>query len=265
VSAPLAILFRDEHYAAVFKPAGVQMHRSWIDREPTQYALQLARDALGRRVYPVHRLDRPTAGCLLFALSPDAAARMMEQFAAGRVEKTYLAVVRGHVAESGVIDYPLVEEADVLTDRRARRDQPAQPAVTSYRRLAAVELPHPVGRYATARYSLVRVTPHTGRRHQIRRHLKHIFHPIVGDTTHGDAAHNRLFREQFGCRRLLLAAIALATPHPYSGTHLHVTAPLDEELRGLLERLGLIDSTASFPRKREPSDFDDAGSPLARG
>jgi tRNA pseudouridine65 synthase len=213
------------------------MHRSWIDREAKQYALQLARDVLGQRVYPVHRLDRPTAGCLLFALSPEAASRMMEQFASGDVRKTYLAVVRGYTAASGVIDHPLAEDVDVTTDRRARRDKAAQPTVTSYQTLASVELPHAVGRYATARYSLVRVAPRTGRRHQIRRHMKHIFHPIIGDTTHGDAAHNRFFREQFGCRRLLLAATALTLPHPYTGQNLHVTAPLDEEFRTLLDHL----------------------------
>lgn len=235
---PLDILFQDEHFVAVNKPRGLLVHRSAIDRRETRFAMQMVRDQIGRRVYPVHRIDKPTSGVLLFAFNPEAARSLMEVFQGHKVRKTYLAVVRGHTQEQGRIDYPLREEPDRMTDRRARQGKEAQPAVTDYRRLATVELPFPVGRYASSRYSLVAVTPFTGRRHQIRRHMKHIFHPVVGDTTHGDGRHNRFFREQFDCHRLLLSAVELSFVHPYTGEGLTVSAPLDAGFQTIIERFG---------------------------
>jgi tRNA pseudouridine65 synthase len=234
----LDILYLDDWLVAVDKPAGLLIHRSEIDRHETRYALQLVRDQLGRRVYPVHRLDKPTSGVLVFALDPETARRLSEQFTAGAVRKTYLALVRGHTAEAETIDHPLVEEPDAIAGRLARPDKPPQPAVTRYRRLATAELPFPVGRYASCRYSLLEVSPSTGRKHQIRRHMKHIFHPVVGDTTHGDGRHNRFFREHFGCTRLLLSAVGLALTHPCSGAELSVSAPLDENFRYVLVEMG---------------------------
>lgn len=234
----LEILYQDEQLVAVNKPSGLLVHRSAIDKRETRFALQMVRDRLGRRVYPVHRLDKPTSGVLLFALDQDTARRLTEQFTSGGVEKTYLAVVRGYTEAQAVIDYPLVEELDKMTDRLADPNKPAQPAVTAYCRLAAVELPFPVGPYATSRYSLLRVTPKTGRKHQIRRHMKHIFHPVVGDTTHGDGKHNRLFRDRYDCHRLLLSAAALRFTHPYSGQSLCIQAPLDETFTRILHEFG---------------------------
>jgi tRNA pseudouridine65 synthase len=154
------------------------------------------------------------------------------------VEKRYVVVVRGIVPENGTIDYPLVEEPDRMTDRLARSGKGAQEAVTSFRRLAVAELPYPSGRHATSRYSLVEAHPLTGRKHQIRRHFKHLSHPVIGDTTHGDGCHNRRFREEIGCPRLLLHALALTIPHPATKESLTVTAPLDETFTRLLERMG---------------------------
>ncbi|SMF93511.1 tRNA pseudouridine65 synthase [Methylomagnum ishizawai] len=232
------ILYQDDWLVAVHKPAGLLVHRSAIDRHETRYALQMTRDLLGRRVYPVHRLDKPTAGILLFALDVDMARRLTGVFAAGGVEKLYTAVVRGHTAGWGVIDYALAEEADPMTDALAQPDKPAQPALTHYRRLATTELPFPVGRYASCRYSWLAISPKTGRKHQIRRHMKHIFHPVVGDTSHGDGRHNQFFRGHFGCHRLLLAAIRLRFVHPATGAGLALTAPLDPEFRAILAGLG---------------------------
>jgi len=223
----LTILYRDEHYIAVDKPAGLLVHRTRIS-EDSRFLLQQLRDQIGRRVYPVHRLDRPTSGVLIFGLDSDAARRLVQLFEQRQVQKRYLAVVRGYTAESDVIDYPLREEAH----------KAPQAAVTGYRRLATVELPIAVGRYASARYSLLEVRPETGRMHQIRKHMKHIFHPIVGDTTHGDGRHNQLFRDRFGICRLLLMAAELNFVHPYSGVALSVGTRPDTELAGLFERLG---------------------------
>lgn len=224
----LEILFQDEQLIAINKPAGLLVHRSMIDRHETRFALQMVRDQIGQRVYPLHRLDKPTSGVLLFGLNAEIARQMGEVFSARETEKQYLAVVRGYTAADAVIDYPLREELDKMTDRLADQDKAAQPAITEYQRLATVELPHAAGRYPTARYSLISVSPKTGRKHQIRRHMKHIFHPIVGDTTHGDGKHNQLFRDAFDCQRLLLHASGLSFAHPVSGEPVSINAPLDE-------------------------------------
>ncbi len=234
----LDILYRDEHLIAINKPAGLLVHRSAVDRHETRFALQLLRDQIGQRVYPLHRLDKPTSGVLLFALHPEAAARLTAAFTAGDVSKRYLAVVRGHTPEQAVIDYPLQEQLDRASDAQAQQNKPAQTAITEYQRLASAELPHPVGRYPSARYSLIAATPLTGRKHQIRRHMKHIFHPVIGDTTHGDGKHNAFFRERLHCHRLLLAAVKLAFTHPYSQQSITITAPAGTEFNAILEQLG---------------------------
>lgn len=223
----LEILYRDEFLVAINKPAGLLVHRSNIDRHETRFAVQLLRDQLGQAVFPVHRLDKPTAGVMVFALSSEVARKMMGVFMADSLEKTYLAVVRGYCPEQAIIDYPLQEELDKMTDRLAQEDKAAQLAITHYQRLATVELPFAVGRYPSSRYSLLQLSPKTGRKHQLRRHLKHIFHPIIGDTTHGDGKHNDFFRRHFDCHQLLLAATALRFPHPCENTILNIQACLD--------------------------------------
>ncbi len=233
---PLEILYQDEFLVAINKPAGLLVHRSEIDRHETRFAVQLLRDQLGQKVFPVHRLDKPTTGVLVFALTSEVAKRMMTIFMSAELEKTYHAVVRGFSLENGVIDYPLFEELDKMTDRRAQQDKAAQPAITHYQRLATVELPFAVGRYPSSRYSLLKLSPKTGRKHQLRRHLKHIFHPIIGDTTHGDGKQNNFFRQQLECRQLLLAATQLSFPHPVTGEMLKIHAPLHAGFQKIIER-----------------------------
>ncbi|MCA9655912.1 MAG: pseudouridylate synthase [Myxococcales bacterium] len=235
--APLTILHEDPWLVAIAKPPGLAVHRSEQvrDRAP---ALQRLRDQLGRRVYPVHRLDRATSGVLLFALDPHTARRVGEALARRDVDKRYVAVVRGWAPTEAEIDHPLREEPE----------RAPQPAHTSLRRLATVELPIPVGRYPQARYSLVELVPHTGRLHQLRKHLAHLRHPIVGDVRHGEGRHNRLFREHLGIRRLLLHAWWLALPHPHHDRPLRIRAPLDDELRGLLQRLGWAEAGLTCDR-----------------
>lgn len=241
----LEILFRDEHFVAVNKPAGLLVHRSDLDRHETEFALQLVRDQMGRHVYPVHRLDRPTSGVLLFALSPEAARRAGEAFDSDVVRKIYQAVVRGIAAEEALIDYPLQELPERFAAKSETGNGDAKEAVTAYRRLAVVELPLPLGNFPTVRYSLLEVRPRTGRRHQIRRHLKHLFHPIIGDTTYGEGRHNRLFRNELGCSRMLLHAAELSFPHPWSGETVTISAPLDEEFADVMNRLGWRDTLPS--------------------
>jgi tRNA pseudouridine65 synthase len=230
----LPILYRDDHYIAIHKPHGLLVHRTRIS-EDNRFVLQLLRDQIGQWVYPVHRLDRPTSGVLILGLDSDAARLLTQEFEKRQVEKRYLALVRGYTNEEETIDYPLREE----------KWKEPQEAVTRYRKLAQVELSYPVGRYKTARYSLLQITPHTGRMHQIRKHMKHIFHPIVGDTTHGDGKHNQLFRNEFHIQRLLLIASGLRFRHPYSGEEMQIEAQPEPELQTLFERFGWGDALSA--------------------
>jgi len=232
----LPLLYRDEHLVIVNKPSGLLVHRSMIDRYETAYAMQILRDQLGQWVYPVHRLDKATSGALVFALNSDIARQMMEVILLGEIAKSYLAVVRGFTKEAERIEHPLREE-DSMAGRKRGDEKPAQEAITEYQRLATVELPFPVGRYSTARYSLIKASPLTGRTHQIRRHMKHVFHPIVGDTTHGDGKQNDFMRQRFNCSRLLLHSREIAFDHPCSGRRVHVHAPLDDAFNGLMNEL----------------------------
>ncbi|GAL07652.1 tRNA pseudouridine(65) synthase TruC [Photobacterium aphoticum] len=224
----LEILYRDAHLVAVNKPAGMLVHRSWLDRHETRFVMQTLRDQIGQHVFPLHRLDRPTSGVLLFALSSETAALMMPKFAGRDVKKTYHAVVRGWVKEAAVLDYPLKEELDKIADKRAAQDKEAQPAVTAYAPLAKVETAIPVGRYATSRYTLVEMQPETGRKHQLRRHMHHLSHHIIGDVNHGDGRHNRMFRDNFDCHRLMLHASRLQLAHPVTGETLDIRASVDD-------------------------------------
>jgi tRNA pseudouridine65 synthase len=257
----LEILFRDQHFVAVNKPAGLLVHRSDLDRHETEFALQMVRDQLGCHVYPVHRLDRPTSGVLLFALSPEAARRAGEAFESDTVSKTYLAVVRGGTEKEVFIDYPLQELPERFEAKSKNENLDAKEAVTAFRQLAMVELPFAMGKFATVRYSLLEVRPRTGRRHQIRRHLKHVFHPIIGDTTYGEGRHNRLFRNELGCSRMLLHAAELTLPHPWSDEIVTISAPLDEEFSAVIRLLGVESSlptgwlTPSVATQQQPSSL----------
>ena len=232
------IIYRDTDLVAVNKPSGLLVHRSDIDRRETRFALQLVRDAVGQHVYPVHRLDKPTSGLLVFALSPTVARALSAQLSAGQVFKRYLAVVRGYVAAEGEIDHPLVEKLDPIADRGRSPDRPPQAAVTRFRCLAKVEVPVAVDRYPQARYSLVELLPKTGRRHQLRRHMKHIGHPIIGDAKHGKGVHNRYFQREYNCHRLLLACTDLGVRHPGTGKFLQLRAPLDETFLRVFRAFG---------------------------
>jgi tRNA pseudouridine65 synthase len=233
----IPILHLDEQIVVVSKPAGLLVHRSTLDRHETQFLVQSLRDQLGRTVTPVHRLDRPTSGAMVFALNGVACATLSDAFEFGLVRKTYLAIVRGETSPGGFVDHPLRR----LTDDPGER--PGAPkafdaAQTRYRRLATVELPHRIDRYPTTRYSLVALEPLTGRRHQLRRHMKHLAHPIIGDTTYGKSAHNRFFEAQFGSRRLLLAATRLCFPHPANGRAMVIDAPLSDDYQRVVDALG---------------------------
>jgi tRNA pseudouridine65 synthase len=232
----LTILHRDDHLVAIDKPSGWLVHRSNLDRHETRILVQTLRDQLGQYVYPAHRLDKGTSGVMLFALDPETAGKLGEQFERQAVHKTYRAIVRGWPPESGHIDHALKSERDEYGDVPDSAE--AQEARTDFRRLATVELPDTVDRYPTSRYALVELNPLTGRRHQLRRHMKYIAHPIIGDATHGKGIHNRYFQTRFGCDRLLLACTELGFAHPGDGREIVLRKSVGDQFAAVLEQLG---------------------------
>lgn len=238
----LPILYQDDHLVVIHKPAGLLVHRSELDRRETRFAVQLLRDQLGRRVYPAHRLDRGTSGVLVFALDKETGQALSRQFENQTVGKDYLAVVRGYPEEAGIIDHALSRQPDPMEHVHPDALLAPQPALTRYRRLATVELPVAVDTYATSRYALLHLMPETGRRHQLRRHLKHLAHPIIGDATYGKGRHNRMVAERYACPRLLLACVAMSLHHPLTGQALELVAPVDGAFADLIRRWGWADA-----------------------
>ncbi|MDF2155545.1 tRNA pseudouridine(65) synthase TruC [Vibrio sp. CAU 1672] len=238
----LEIVYQDEYFVAVNKPAGMLVHRSWLDKHETQFVMQTLRDQIGQHVYPLHRLDRPTSGVLVFALSSDVASQVMPMFAEHKMEKTYHAIVRGWIEEAGVLDYPLKVELDKIADKFASQEKAAQEAVTAYLPLARVEVPYSTGKFPTTRYCLMQMKPKTGRKHQLRRHMAHLRHPIVGDTSHGDGKHNKLYRTEFDSHRLLLHASELRFVHPFTEQEIVMKASIDNTWQQLFARFGWDES-----------------------
>ena len=202
------------------------VHRTGISEDKV-FILQLLRDQLGQKIYPVHRLDRATSGVLIFGKSSEAASLLGRQMQEHLVKKTYLAVVRGFVEAAATIDYALAPEPE----------KPKQEAITHYKKLKQAERPFSVGRYPTSRYSLVEVTLKTGRRHQIRRHFSHLRHPVINDRRHGDVKHNKYFEKEIGIERLLLHAQKMVLIHPFTDEKVAIIAPLDEDFERILARL----------------------------
>lgn len=232
----LEILYQDEYIVVINKPSGLLVHKSMIDRHEIYYAMKMLRDQIGQWVYPIHRLDKPTSGVLLFALDKESARLMSEQFRDRKTKKKYLAVVRGYTDDSGVINHPLKDKLDKIADKNASKESEAKEAISEYKTLAKVELPFAVGAYDSVRYSLVEVTLKTGRKHQIRRHMKHISHHLLGDTKYGRGEHNKFIRSELNCHRMLLHAYFLEIFHPYKEESLSFQAPLDETFKAVFER-----------------------------
>lgn len=233
----LNILYQDEYLVAVDKPAGLFVHRSFLDRHEKYFALQLVRDQVGKYVYPLHRLDRPTSGVLLFALDENTARIMNEQFDDRAISKTYYALVRGFLDGEGEIDHPLKPKLDKIGDKYASEDKAPQAALTHYQTIGQGIIDKPLGRYQTVRYSLVKLFPKTGRRHQIRRHLAHLRCPIIGDINYGDNKQNPFFHQEFGFKRLMLFAQSLTFNHPVTSERIEISASFDEQWKTVFTRL----------------------------
>lgn len=235
MSTPLLqVLHLDSELVAVDKPPGLLVHPSAIDAHENVTAVQLLREQLGEPVWPLHRLDKGTSGVLLFGRHVQAARDWGRAFEAGEVRKRYLALVRGWPGESGLVDQPLARDPE-----RPSAGQARLPAATRWRRLACFEWPFRVDeRHASSRYALVEAWPLTGRRHQIRRHFKHIAHPLVGDTTHGKGAHNRAVGQWLGVQRLWLHAAEVELHRPGQSAPVRVRAGCGPEWAPLLAGLG---------------------------
>ena len=240
----LSVLYRDAFLAIVDKPAGLMVHDSALARGETDFAADRLREQFGRPIFLVHRLDRATSGCLLLAFDRDTASavgRMVmangldsgvdEEAQSARIfEKDYLAVCRGWpVPPEGLIDHPL--DGGPGKPRK-------KPAQTSYRTLSTAEVDWPSTQHPSSRYALLCCTPLTGRFRQIRRHLKHLHHHLIGDSSHGDGRHNQAFRMR-GVHRMLLHAWRLSFPHPLDGRRIEAVAPLDDEFARALAQLDL--------------------------
>jgi len=220
----LPLLYRDAALVVVDKPAGMIVHRGWAQDEVT--ALSVVRNMLGQWVYPVHRLDRGTSGALIFALTPEIASTLGQAFMEDRVSKRYLALVRGQAPEQALVDHAIAKEPG----------KPKQPAQTRVARLFS----HPLTNELTGisrNYSWVEAWPLTGRAHQVRRHLKHLDHPIIGDVRYGKSEHNRLFQRRFGLERMALHAERVSFAHPLQGGTIEVVAPVPQELASVLAAL----------------------------
>ncbi|MFM8574043.1 MAG: pseudouridine synthase [Pirellula sp.] len=209
---PIQIVYSDEDLIAAFKPAGVMVHRGASSSEDEPVLLQALRDQLQQFLYPIHRLDRPTAGLVLMARSSAVAGKLGEQFMAHRVQKHYQALVRGYMPDECTVDRPLLHPK--YFEERFSADHPLQSATTHFRCLRRFEVPWPASGFATARFSLLEIRPESGRWHQIRRHLNHIGHPVIGDHRHGDHRWNQMFYQRTGIYRMLLTAMRLDFRHP---------------------------------------------------
>lgn len=219
----LEILYQDEYLIAINKPHGLLVHRSSIATDAKEFALQLLKNQIGKYVSPVHRLDRKTAGVLLFALDKETEKVMHQQFMNAEVQKEYLAIVRGYSPASMEIDYPLVKENGAI-----------QEAFTAFQTLKQAELAIPLGKHPTSRYSLVLAKPTTGRMHQLRKHFAHVFHPIIGDRKHGCNKQNRFFKEQWDMTTMLLHASKLAFKHPITEQAIEITGGVQEEFERMM-------------------------------
>lgn len=223
----LDIIYEDQYLVAINKPHGLLVHPSGIAEETRETAMYLLKEQLGNKwIYVTHRLDSKTAGVILFAINAKVQKKINHQFEKRLIKKIYYAIVRGYTEDSGTIDYALVNTKGKTQD-----------AVTQYETLSRTEIEVPLGEHETSRYSLVKVMPETGRYHQIRKHLAHIDHPIIGDRPHGCNKQNRMFKKEFNSMTMFLHARSLKFYHPRKETDIEIKAPLQTEFKTMLTTL----------------------------
>jgi tRNA pseudouridine65 synthase len=225
---PLEIIYQDKDLIAINKPHGLLVHRTKIAADTNTFALQLLRDQIGQHVYPVHRLDRKTSGVLLFALNKETQSLVMRQFREHIVSKAYIAIVRGYAPKSGIIDYELTNDKNKT-----------QSALTKYKTIVHTEIRIPHGKHPTSRYAVVKLFPKTGRMHQLRKHMSHIFHPIIGDRPHGCNKQNRLWKNRWNMDRMMLHAYELQLTHPSHNKLIKIDAKLSDSFMSCLNIINI--------------------------
>jgi len=226
IELKLQILYQDDLLVAINKPNGLLVHRTYIAEQDAQFALQLLRDQIDQKVFPIHRLDRKTSGVLMFALNSETVKIVQQQVENQSVTKKYLAIVRGWFPDEREVDY-------ALTNDRGK----TQEAITHFKLIEKTEVNIPFGKHETSRYSLIEAHPKTGRQHQIRKHLNHLRHPIIGDRPHGCNKQNRLFKERWNMNTMMLHAETFICKHPISNEKLKIVAPLNSEFIRMLDEL----------------------------
>jgi tRNA pseudouridine65 synthase len=226
---PFEIIYQDESIIAINKPYGYFVHRTNLNNTAKEIALNKLRDQIGKKVYPVHRLDRKTSGVLVYALNTDMLRKLNDLFMFSDVTKEYIAIIRGYTEDELTVDYAL---------RNARGK--SQEAITILHTLQRTEIPLPFGKHQTSRYSLVRLIPETGRMHQLRKHMAHIYHPIIGDRPHGCNKQNRLFLEKYQLIEMMLHAKSLSFIHPETKIRLTINADFSSEFKRIASELKMI-------------------------
>lgn len=227
----LEIVYEDNYIIAINKPAGLLVHRSKLARDVKEFALQMLRDQVGYQVTPIHRLDRKTSGILLFAKQQVFVHPFQIALQEEVTQKRYLAIVRGYFHDEISVDYPLINDAGKKQD-----------AVTNFKLIKKVEIPLAFGKFETSRYSLIEAFPQTGRMHQIRKHLNHLRHPIIGDRPHGCNKQNALFLKEFDLEKMLLHAESLKIIHPFSEKELFIKAGFPSHFEYIMQKLTIIEA-----------------------
>lgn len=214
----IELIYKDGDLLAINKPCGLLVHKTKIAADADTSVLKILRKQLEQKLYTIHRLDRKTSGVLLFGLDKNIVQLVQKEFMEHRVEKKYMAIVRGFFPEK-------IEVNHALTNDRNK----TQEANTFFQKIKQTELDIPFGKFQTSRYSLIEAFPKTGRQHQIRKHLNHLRHPIIGDRPHGCNKQNKLFKEKWNFTTMLLHAKTLKLIHPISKSPFSLEAPLSAE------------------------------------
>lgn len=216
----LEILYEDEDLIAINKPPGLLVHKSKIAADTEEFALQILRNQIGQKVFPVHRIDRKTSGVLLFTKTHESVAKFQQALAEASTIKEYHAITRGYIQDDLHLNHPLKNEKNII-----------QSAETSFHCLKRTEINLPSGKHQTSRYSLIQAFPKTGRMHQIRKHLNHLRHPIIGDRPHGCNKQNKLFLEHFNLSQMMLHCYEISMLHPIKNIEIKINAPYFNEFK----------------------------------
>ena len=221
----IEILYQDEDIVAVNKPSGIIVH-PWKECADKVSLMKMVKETTGKWVYPVHRLDRPVSGVIFFAFSSESANNLKIALESSSSMKIYLGLCKGVLKESGIINYPLKNQARTTSKASSTAFWP----ITS-----------------NGFITLVKFRIMTGRYHQIRRHCSAMSHQLIGDSKYGKGRINRFYKENFGLNRLFLHCMGTKLFLP-NEKQLEIAAPLPDDLNSVLRSLEFVppDSKSLF-------------------